>query len=984
MIVRIVETFLSGPLSIIVIIFAFLLGGMALFMTPREEEPQIVVPMVDVSVSYPGHSPQEVEQQVTVPLERLLWQIDGVEHVYSVSRRDGAMATARFYVGQDRDRSMVKVRDKIDENLHIVPPGVTGWQVDSVEIDDVPIVTLTIFSPERSPYELRRIAEEMKSRMDAQPSISMTDIFGAYPREILVEPRLQDMAGRNVSLPELEAALTRQARLGNAGHMRRENRRLRLLVAPGVESAEDVRNVVVRANQNGIIRVDDIADVVDGPAEAENYVSIGFGPQSGINDELKNSRFPAVTLSFSKKRGTNAVKIARDIILAAEELRGHVLPPDVHMLVTRNYGETANRKVNDLVTGMIFAIVTVVGLITLAMGWREGLVVGMAVPVSFALALFVNYIAGFTINRVTLFALILSLGLVVDDPITNVDNIQRHILMGIRRPYMATLYAVHEVIPPVIMSTLAIIISFTPMFFITGMMGPYMGPMAINVPLTVTFSTFCALTFVPWLSYQLLKKQSGKKRNLDSTIDNDEAATPLWVRKLYRGLIAPLLSRRNAIIVLVVVFLLTLGSAALMVFKVPLKMLPFDNKDELQLILKMPEGSSLEQTAALIGEFENDLAGIREVKNFQSYIGINAPIDFNGLVRHYGLRREPHQADIRINLAGKDRRKQQSHSIALRIHDRLMAIAERHNAVLNLVEVPPGPPVLSTLAVELRGRPDQPYSELISGSEELKRIMRETDGRHIVQLDSSAETPHERLVFLVNRDKAAVHGLSVAEITRTVQIAVSGSDAGTVHDRKERNPLVINVRLPFADRNVPERLGQLWIRANTQQGEMVQLSELGRFVRETEEQPIYHKNLERVVFVYGECMGRPPGEIILEILTKSWNSPVSEGFNSAMSGQWRQRLNNGTSAEWGGEGEWQITVRVFRDLGIAFAVAMLGIFLLLIVQTRSLFMPFIIMCAIPLTIIGIAPGFYLLNLLAGREVGGYADPVFFTATGMIG
>lgn len=962
-IVSIVETFLSGPLSIIVIIAAIMLGLWAVFATPREEDPQIVVPMADVYVDFPGHSPTEVEQLVTVPLEKFLWQIDGVEHVYSISRRDRSMVTVRFYVGEDRERSMIKLRDKISAHIDQIPPGVSGWVVKPVEIDDVPIVTLTLYSADRSSYELRRLAEEMKTRLESVRDISKTEILGGYQRQIIIEPNIESMAGHNITLADLNAALRRNNSSITAGKIKGSGRTRLLITGPLLTSAKNIRRTVVASKAGRCVRVEDIATVIDGPADPQSYVTMGFGPATGKVGKLRGKRLNAVTMTFSKKRGTNAVAVAKNIIAAAKKLQQKLLPAEVGMTVTRNYGRTADAKVNDLINSMIFAVLSVVALITFTMGWREGLVVGLAVPVSFALALFVNYVTGYTINRVTLFALILSLGLVVDDPIINVDNIQRHIKMGKAPPFLATLIAVKEVLPPVILSTLAIIISFTPMFFITGMMGPYMGPMAIMVPLTVTFSTFCALTFVPWLSHRLLKGYADKA-------DEDAAnsnATPRWIRCAYRRVMSPFLVKRNAFIMLGTVLLLLLGFGVLMLFKVPLKMLPFDNKDELQVILDMPEGTTLEQTEAVTGEVAAYLTKLNEVKNVETYTGINAPIDFNGLVRHYGLRRSDNNADLRINLVGKADRSQQSHAIALRIRDALTKIADKHHAILSIVEVPPGPPVLSTITVEITGDVDLGYDKLIHGAKVLEERLKQEDAKHIVQIDDMSETPHNKLIFTVNRDKAALHGLTLNEITKTLQNAVHGTISGIAHIEQERQPVLIKTQLALQDRSDVERLGQIWLKSMN--GKMVQLAELGSFTREIAKQPIYHKNLKRVVFVTAECVGRAPGEIILSMIFSCLpKAPLPSGIH----------------AEWAGEGEWEITLRVFRDLGIAFGIAMLGIYLLMTVQTRSFFMPLIVMLAIPLTIIGIAPGFYLLNIVMGKEVGGYADPVFFTATGMIG
>lgn len=977
LLISFVKVFLTGPLSIIMVILAIIFGIMAVVFTPREEDPQIVVPMIDVKVNYPGHSPKELEQLVTRPLERLLWQIDGVEHVYSISRRDASLVTVRFYVGEDLERSLVKVNTKMNENFDKLPPGPISWNVESVEIDDVPITNLTFYSETYTPYELRRLVEEVKSRMDALRDISLTEIYGGYKREILIEPDIENMAARHITLADISSSLKRNNYFGNAGNIQQQEKNLRILVKPGINTIDAVKETVITTSNGGLVRLNEVATIKDGPRELENYVNIGFGPAA--NSDSPKKILPAVTLAFSKKKGTNAVTVAESIINEAEKLKGKVIPEDVNFIVTRNYGVTADNKVNDLITGMFFAIITVVGLISITMGWREGIIVGLAVPVSFALALFVNYIAGYSINRVTLFALILSLGLVVDDPITNVDNIQRHIRMGLLDPFKATLAAVHEVLPPVIMSTLAIIVSFTPMFFITGMMGPYMRPMAINVPMTVTFSTLCALTFVPWLSYNLLKN----RKLADNSVQNNNT-TPLWISKFYAMSVKPFLEKKKALFLLGTVLIMTFLSALLMLFLVPLKMLPFDNKDELQVILEMPTGSNLEKTSKAVSEIENYLTKVNEVDNFESYIGINSPIDFNGLVRHYNARRNQDQADIRINLAPKTQRKQQSHTIALRIHRDLTAIADKYDAVLSLVEMPPGPPVLSTLTIEVYGQPDHDYKDLIAGADLLKEKLRMIDSKHIVQIDDYSDDTHPRITFVVNKDKAALHNLTVSEITDSLQTALKGNISGIVHLDSERTPLQIRIRLPLDSRSDLKRLEQLWIGHPNKSGPLVQLSQLGHFETEIEEQPIYHKNLKRVVFVTAECLGRPPGEIILQTLFSYWENPVYSLFKSAFSESWINKLPNGTIADWGGEGEWQITVRVFRDLGIAFGLAMIGILLLLIIQTRSLIMPIIIMCAIPLTIIGIAPGFFLLNLITGRTIMGYADPVFFTATGMIG
>ena len=963
-IVGIVGAFLKGPLSILLIIAAIILGIIAISSTPREEEPQIVVPMADISVSFPGHTASEVEQLVTVPLEKLLWQIDGVEHVYSISRRGESFVTVRFYVGENREDSIIKLRDKIEANRDIVPPGVKNWIVKPVEIDDVPIVTLTLFSEKLSSSDLRRLAEELKARIDRTRNISKSEILGGYRRVIQIEPDIEKMSARNVSINEIVSALQQNNTSVSAGIINNNNKAKKILVNNLLSSVVDIKKTVISNVDNKTIRIEDVATVTDGPEEPNQYLTIGFGPGSPLYAQYKNKRLNAVTLTFSKKKGTNAVSVAKNIISKSKSLEKKLLPSDAHIIITRNYGEIADNKVNNLMWSMVFAIITVIILILVTMGWRESLVVGMAVPVSFALALFVNYLFGFTINRVTLFALILSLGLVVDDPITNVDNIQRHIKMRKFPPFLATLHAVKEVLPPVIMSTLAIIISFSPMFFITGMMGPYMGPMAINVPLTVVFSTLCALTFVPWLAYMLLKKYGREDGTEVKAVVVD--TTPKWIKKTYRYVLSPFLVKSRAYILLGVIFLLLCISGLLLVAKVPLKMLPYDNKDELQLIVDMPEGTSLEKTDRIVQKLEAYLRTVKEITDFESYTGINSPIDFNGLVRHYNFRRRSNFADIRINLLPKDERSMQSHGIALRIRKKLTEIAEANSAKLSIVEVPPGPPVISTITAEVTGAENLEYSDLISAAKKLQETLKDVDPIHIVQIDDMSETPHNRIDFMPDREKIASHGLTADSIYSAISNAVGGNNVNIAHFPNERNPLFINVKLPLKDRSDFNRLKQIWIKDRS--GNMVQLSELGSFKEVTEEQPIFHKNLERVVFVTAESAGRPPGELIISTMFKLNKDPLPKGIN----------------VEWAGEGEWEITLRVLRDLGIAFGVALLGIYLLMTIQMKSFLMPTIVMMAIPLTIIGIAPGFYFLNLIAGGKIGLYSDPVFFTATAMIG
>ncbi len=960
LIISIVRTFLSSRLSILFVIAAFLLGGISILYTPREEEPQIIVPMADIFVQAPGASSEEIEKLVTTPLERLLWHLDGVEYVYSMSRRDSAIVTVRFFVGEDREKSLVKLHNAINMNLDLVPDIVKNWIIKPVEIDDVPIVNLTLYSQKYGEHELRRTAEELISRLTEVENISRVNITGGQPREIRVELDPERMTGYNITPLEIYSMLGNSDTSVTAGSYYSNNRQITIQSNLFLRSSKDVEETVVTVFEGKPVYLKDVANVIDGPVEIEGYTRIGFSAQED-SPQTADTSLPAVTLSLSKKRGTNAVIVADEIIKKSNDLKEAIIPSGIEMKITRNYGETAQAKVSNLLSSLFFAILTVVALLAFTLGKKEALIVALAVPISFSLALAANYFLGYTINRVTLFALILSLGLVVDDPITNVDNIRRHMLMG-SDPVGATLSGVSEVIPPVIMSTLAIIVSFTPMFFITGMMGPYMAPMAANVPLTVTASTVAALTVVPWLSMVLLKniKQDG------NTASAEDRSVPPWITKSYEFMIRPFLeSGKKRILLIVTILLLLAVSSVLPVLGwVPLKMLPFDNKNEFQIVIDMPEGTTLESTDRVVSAFEKYLSRVPEITMYTTFTGMASPMDFNGLVRHYYLRNGDNVADIKINLTDKSLRDTQSHDIVLRLRTDLEKIGAEYGADIKIVEVPPGPPVLSTITTEIYGEPDTGYDRILEGAEAIKELM--IDEPFVTDVDTSGETVRPDMNFVLDKEKAALHGVSAGDITRTLHLALSGETPATVHLEGERQPLEVNLVLPRAKRNSMAALSHIPVKGSS--GEIVPLAELGSFVESPSDQTIYHKNLKRVAFVYGEMAGRSPVEAILSMKKKLDNNPLPRDLK----------------AEWAGEGEWKITVSVFRDLGLAYGAAMIGIFILLVIQTGTYFMPLLIMTAIPLTVIGIMPGFWLLNLFFAHPVGGYQNPIFFTATSMIG
>ncbi|MEJ5330344.1 MAG: efflux RND transporter permease subunit [Desulfobaccales bacterium] len=958
---RLVEVFLTSKLPTIFILISLLAGAVALLATPREEDPQIRVPMVDVLIRFPGAEPQEVENLVVINLEKKLWEMDGLEDLYSLARPGFAVVTAKFRVGERMEDALVKTYNQVFSNIDQVPSGVAGWVVKPMGIDDVPILTLTLWSPRADDYELRRVADELLHRLQNIPDTARTFVVAGTRRQLRITPDPARLAARHLDLLDL----TRALEAGNvnlpAGHFSFNDREFLLESGPFFRSAREVARLVVGVHQGKPVFLEEVAQITDGPEEPVELSRLVFGPAHGnLPPGVEPGRFyPAVTLAFAKRPGTNAVAVAQGLLNRIEELKKQILPPDIFAEVTRNYGRTANDKVNKLIRELMIAVLSITLLLTLALGWREALIVALAVPLTLAITLTGNMLFGYTINRVTLFALILSLGLLVDDPIIDVENIHRHFQLRLYPPLEATLVAVDEVRAPTILATFTVIISFIPMFFVTGMMGPYMRPMPVNVPLAMLMSLVVAFTVTPWATYHLLKKEYGREAKpfvLEET----------WIYRLYTRLMTPLLTRdRLARLFLAgMVLLFVLALLLPVVGLVPLKMLPFDNKDELLVVADLPEDSTLEGTQRALSELAAYLSRVNEVDHAVTFAGVTSPMDFNGLVRHYYLKRGPSVGEIRVKLADKHHRAAASHAIALRIRPELTRLAERHQVRLKIVEVPPGPPVLQTLVGEVYGPPGAAYEELIAAARPLKQMFQETPG--VVDVDTTVEADRPRWRFLIDREKAALSGLAPVQIARSLAIAQAGEAVGRLHVETERLPLEIVLRWPRTERSGTESLGQLRLKSPT--GSLVPLTELGEFVLDTAPQPIMRKNLERVVFVTGDTAGTSPVNAILHLMGEVSRHPLPPGF----------RVN------WSGEGEWKITVEVFRDLGLAFAGALVGIYILLVLQTQSYGMPLIIMVAIPLTLIGVMPGFALLNLLFAGKVAGYADPIYFTATAMIG
>lgn len=987
---RVLRSTLGGGVPLAIMGLALLAGLLALQLTPREEEPQIVVPIVEVLVQAPGLSARQVERQVSTPLEKLLSQIPGVEHVYSSSMAGSAAVTLRFYVGEDREDSILNAYNKLYSNQDKVPAVVSDWLLRPIEVDDVPILLLALWSdsPERySDFELHRLAEDLSTYLQGIPRTSEVVVAGGRPRTVRVLIDAQAMAARKTAAGDIVKALRLSNVLQDAGQWVLHNESIVLQGGDAIRDVDELDSLVVNVIDGAPVYLGDVATIVDGPAEPNSYSWIDFSPGHPAHTP-GHEAWPMVSISIAKQRGSNAVAVAEEVHALLERLQQDLLPPEIHVEVLRDYGKTANEKVNNLTSSLVFAVLTVVIFIGIFLGWRPALVVGLAVPICYGATLALDLAFGYTINRVTLFALILSLGLLVDDPITGVDNISRFIKGGSGVTGDRIVAAMSEIRVPLMMSTLTIVLAFLPLAFITGMMGPYMAPMAFNVPVSVITSTLVAFLVTPWLASKLL-------RNEPSKVD------ALPANGLYAQLLGPILDdKRKARAVLLVVLALFVGAALLPALRlVPLKLLPFDNKNEIQVLIDMPEGSSLESTAAMARQVSARVSQLREIRAVAAYVGVPSPIDFNGMVRRYYQRIAPQLADLRITTVDKSTRQHQSHAVVLRLRELLAPLAVE-GIRIKVVEVPPGPPVMSTLVAELYGKRLTDYQHQREAAQVvMQRLAREP---HVVEVDSSVEADQQLWRFITDKQKAALSGVATEDISQLLTLANQGYRAGYLQVPREAVPLPLELRLAPGQRvaendflrlQVKGRAGIVQQRA--EQGlesapqALVALGELGHFERGHVDKAIYHKDLQPVVYVQAELSGRTPAEVIADVQADMNSAPGSASdwrhrvfFNSGGGDGWS--LPPGIELVWSGEGEWKITVDVFRDMGLAFAFALVAIFFVLRLQTSSTALSLIIMSAIPLTIIGIMPGFWLLNQFGEREIAGAPDPILFTATAMIG
>jgi multidrug efflux pump subunit AcrB len=953
---RIASAFIGSRLTPLIVLASIFLGVGAVLLLPREEEPQIVVPMIDVFVQMPGSSAKEVEERVTKPMEKLLWEIPGVEYIYSTSAPGRSMAIVRFKVGEDEEKSIVRLNQKMFANFDLIPPGASPPLVKPRSIDDVPILALTLESDRYDPFALRGIAEGLHDQIKSIPDVSEVRIIGGQRRQVRVVLDPGRMAARGVAPSTLIATLGQANRQLQAGSIPSGNREFLVDTGGFLRTAEEVGDVVVGTGGGRPVYLRDVARIVDGPEEPSDYVFFGVGPAARGKRAAVTS---AVTLSVAKRKGTNAIGVADRVIGKVEAIRGTRIPGDVHLVITRNYGETAAEKSNELLLHMMIAIVSVSVLIMITLGIRESGIVATAIPVTLALTLAVFYFTGYTLNRVTLFALIFSIGILVDDAIVVVENIVRHYRLPENRGRSVSdvaVEAVDEVGNPTILATFAVIAAILPMAFVRGLMGPYMRPIPVGATAAMLFSLLVAFVVTPWASVRLLRREP----------HGAEHGQEGWTTRLYRQAMGRLLHKpawRYGFLFLVV--LLLLGSMSLVALRfVEVKMLPFDNKSEFQVVIDMPEGSPLEQTAAATREIGDAVAAIPEVVNYQMYVGTSAPYNFNGLVRHYFLRRGPNVADIQVNLIPKGERKSQSHEIAKRVRPNVQAVAAKYGARVKIAEVPPGPPVLQTLVAEVYG-PD--YKGQVDVARRVKSILDNTDG--VVDVDWYVEDDHPRYRFAVDQGKAALNGVSSEQVAATLRLAVEGEAVGLVHQSLAKADVPIVLRLSAAERSKVESLKQLKVMGL--QGNLVPLGELVRVEEETAEKTIHHKNLMPVVYVTADVAGKveSPVYAILQINKALDQLTLPGGYRLDRFVARQPETEEKFAMKW--DGEWHITYEVFRDLGLAFAAVLVLIYILVVGWFQSFRTPIAIMAAIPFSLVGILPAHGLMG-------------AFFTATSMIG
>ena len=956
---KIANFFMNSKLTILLMVALMIIGSYSSLLIPREEEPQINVPMADVMVGYPGASPREVESRVIKPLEKVIANIKGVEHLHSMAMNGQAMIIVQFYVGENSEESYVKLYDELMKHQDMFPQGVTQPMVKTRSIDDVPMLGLTLWSEKYDDFQLRQIAEEVTNEIEKVKDVAITNEIGGRTRELKVVLDKDKMAENGVDALSIMQMIQANNGSSQSGSFVQNDTEYLVTTGKFLASAEDVENLVIGVNKNMPVYLKQVAAIQDGPQSPKNYVSFGYGK---ANEKFSNykSEYPAVTISVAKVKGADAMKIAEKIVAKVDGLKKNIIPTDVHVEVSRNYGETASHKVGELLLHLGVAIIAVTILVMLAMGWRGGLVVFFSVPLTFALTLFSYYLLGYTLNRITLFALVFVVGIVVDDSIIIAENMHRHFKMK-RLPFkQAAIYAINEVGNPTILATFTVIAAILPMAFVSGMMGPYMSPMPIGASIAMILSLFVALTVTPYLGYHLLQEKDDQEHKEEEGLETSR------IYKIYKKIEQPLLdnSKKRNLMFLVTIVLL-LGSVAMFFTKsVTVKMLPFDNKNEFQVVIDMPEGTTLERTAAVTKEVAQYLSTVPEVVDYQNYVGASAPITFNGLVRHYDLRGGSNMADIQVNLLHKADRDLQSHDIAKIVRPEVQKIGKKYGANIKIVEVPPGPPVLSTLVAEIYG-PN--YKDQIKVANQVKTILETTDD--VVDTDWMVEAQQVEYRLEVDKEKAMLNGIAPQQVVGNLTYLLREIPVSNLYDENSVDPVGIVLALDDSDKSSLQELQNLKIKGS--QGNVVRVSDLVKVKIDTLQNTIYRKDQKRVVYVLADMAGglESPVYAILGMNEKLQKMKLPKGYtvNELYTDQPSDESN--FSVKW--DGEWQITLEVFRDLGAAFLVVIIVIYMLIVGWFQNFKTPMVMMVAIPLSLVGIVLGHWLLG-------------AFFTATSFIG
>ncbi len=962
---NIAKAFITSKLSLLLLIAFMLLGVFSIYFIPREEEPQIEVPMADIMVGFPGATPTEVETGVVQPLEKIISNIQGVENVYSTAMNGMGMLTVQFYVGEDVERSLVKLYNELMKHMDRMPQGATMPLVKTRSIDDVPALSFTLWSENQGAYQLRQVAEVLANELKKTPDVAQVNVIGGQSRRVNIWLDKDKMAESNIDLTRIVQSLQANNAQMHSGNIVAGDAVYSVQTGNFFTDVDEVRYTIVGMNGNQPVYLHQISTIEDGPQMPDNYVSFGYGAANAEAQEAHPDEYAAVTLSIAKKKGADAMKLADVLIHKVENLQKDLITDDIQVEVTRNYGFTASHKVSELLWHLTIAIIVVTLFVVAAMGWRGGLVVFISVPVTFALTLFAYYFLGYTLNRITLFALVFVTGIVTDDSIIIAENMYRHFKMNKLPPMKAAIYAINEVGNPTILATLTVIAAVLPMAFVSGMMGPYMSPMPIGSSIAMTFSLLLALTLTPYFGFKFLQYKGEKKKD-EEHVGGGNEVQQTRIYKLYAAVTTPFLeSRKKRWTFMLGLTAVLLASMGLFYTKaVPVKMLPFDNKNEFQVVIDMPEGTTLERTSAVAQELATYISRQDKVVNYQIYAGTSAPISFNGLVRHYDLRSGENVADIQVNLIDKGERDEQSHEIATSMRDSLQAIGKRYNANVKIVEVPPGPPVMSTLVAEVYG-PD--YEKQIEVAEQIKDILQRTD--NVVDVDWSVESSQTEYKFEVDKDKAMKFGIPSGQIVQSVYGALSGMSVGVLHEPTSLSQVGVVLQLPEKERTSIEEV--LSMNVVNPQGRSMPIGNLVDVSVGEKDKSISRKNQQRVVYVLAEVAGEleSPVYAMADVSEELSEIKLPTGYSIEELYSSQPDREDDFFVKW--DGEWKITYEVFRDLGLAFLFVLIIIYILIVAWFQNFITPLVQLAAIPLSLIGIVLGHWIMG-------------AYFSAPSMIG